>query len=70
MEEPEQYRMEPHKFGPLKGVPYPVCQRCGCVALKNLLTGFAIKMGCEWTIHPKYAWARVELVRKHREGNP
>ena len=37
---------EPHNFVARKNVQWPVCVKCGLVALKNKATEKAIRKGC------------------------
>lgn len=36
----------PHAMKPIRGIPKPVCNHCGLVALNNDATRYALKQGC------------------------
>ena len=38
----------------LKGISWPVCRKCGLVYLKNPLTAWCIKMGCDYADKPNF----------------
>lgn len=48
------YSLEPHKPRKIKGLPWPVRAYCGLVCLKNPLTKWCIKMGCNHSYHKDY----------------
>jgi len=51
----ETYKFEPHKPRQLtKRFPWPVCQFCGLVFLKNKATKWCIKTGCMHELHRDY----------------
>jgi hypothetical protein len=51
-EEELKYSYEPHVFKKLyKSIPYEVCIYCGLVALRNINTKWAMKIGCSWRLH-------------------
>ena len=49
-----KYSYEKHSPIQLKGVPWLYCKYCGLVYLKNRLTGWCIRMGCNNSYHPQY----------------
>jgi hypothetical protein len=62
----EQYEFEPHHQGVLKGIPWPVCRKCGHVYFTNHFAMWVLKMGCDYKWHPDYRRMRVQLVRQHQ----
>jgi hypothetical protein len=55
--------MESHSFtGAVFG---PVCVKCGLVRLRNLLTDWAVRHGCDFADHPGWAHAKATLPAEH-----
>lgn len=50
------YVFEAHRPSKRRALPWPVCDACGLVFLKNDVTAWCIRMGCNATDHP--AWRR------------
>lgn len=50
----EPYKMEPHKIIYPKYSHWPMCQYCGLIFLKNDITRWSIKMGCDHKNHPQF----------------
>lgn len=48
------YSFESHKPDKIKGLPWMACKYCGLVFLKNPLTKWCIKMGCNHSYHKDY----------------
>lgn len=55
-----------HTFKSHKGFPWPVCSGCGLVRLKNALTEWCVRNGCNHTDHPGYRAAVVALSKSAR----
>lgn len=56
------YKMEPHNFTMGVGrTPYRACWNCGLVAMKNELSQWAIRMGCNHKDHSSYQ-AKLSLT--------
>jgi hypothetical protein len=53
--------MTPHRWKGIKGIPWPVCTGCGLVRLKNAITEWAVKHGCDHAEHPGYPSAVKSL---------
>lgn len=49
-----KYSYESHSTLNLKGTPYVYCRYCGLVFLKNELTRWCIRMGCNNKYHPLF----------------
>lgn len=56
------YKLEPHSFRASKKLPWQRCQNCGLLTLRNDLTAWCIKVGCNAADHPEYA-ARCRAAR-------
>lgn len=57
--------MSKHNFkGNIAGKAY--CLGCGLVMLRNALTDWCVKRGCDYMDHPGYRRAVAELPAKHR----
>ena len=53
-----KYEMELHAPVKLyKGLPWPVCKRCGLVYLKNSFTRWCVAKGCLAEYHPGFKQA-------------
>jgi hypothetical protein len=63
----ESYELVPHRYGILKGFAWPVCIECGHVFLKNYLSAWIDKTGCDHKWHPGYRKALVTEVRRWRQ---
>lgn len=50
----EPYSYEQHSPTKMKSIPWLVCKYCGLVYLKNELTSWAIKMGCNSSDHKSH----------------
>jgi hypothetical protein len=61
------YLFEHHHPGKLKSIPWPVCEKCGLVYLRNPFTEWSIKNGCNSKEHPQYLQKRVLLVEQHQK---
>ncbi len=54
-DEKETYKFEAHKPMKLtKRIPYLVCQHCGLVFIRNKVTSWCIKTGCNHSLHKDY----------------
>lgn len=56
-----KYSYEAHSPSKMKQIPWMVCRHCGLVYLKNEITAWAIKMGCNNSYHPDYKRLRDSL---------
>jgi len=50
----ESYKFENHKPQTIKRIPWPVCQYCGLVYLKNKVTKWCIQKGCLHELHKDF----------------
>ena len=50
----EQYKFESHHWVYFKGLAREICQNCGLVKLRNDLTEWCVRMGCNNKDHPQY----------------
>jgi len=48
------YSFEPHNPKKLKGLPWLYCPHCGLLYLRNSITKWCIKMGCNNSYHEQY----------------
>jgi hypothetical protein len=55
IERRQPYKMEPHVFATVKKIPWARCKRCGLLTLRNDLTSWCTRMGCNASDHPEYA---------------
>lgn len=55
IERKRAYVLEPHHFVTVKRIPYLRCKSCGLLTLRNDLTEWCTKMGCNASDHPEYA---------------
>jgi hypothetical protein len=55
IETKQPYKLEPHSFAPVKKIAWLRCKHCGLLTLKNELTSWCVKMGCNANNHPEYA---------------
>ena len=59
------YSFESHKPRKLcKGIPWLYCPRCGLMYLKNQITRWCIKMGCDYEYHPQYKQMLKKLTKR------
>lgn len=50
----ETYKFESHSTKMIKRIPWPVCQHCGLVFLKNKISRWCVKTGCNHSLHRDY----------------
>lgn len=50
----ETYKFEPHSAKMIKRIPWPICQHCGLMFLKNKISRWCIKTGCNHSLHRDY----------------
>ncbi len=55
IERKQAYKMDPHHFGVMRRLPWLRCKHCGLLTLRNPLTEWCIRMGCNANDHPEYA---------------
>jgi hypothetical protein len=55
IEKRQAYKFEPHAFAPTKKLAWLRCKHCGLLTLRNQLTDWCIRMGCNAADHPEYA---------------
>lgn len=61
----QSYKLEPHVFGHAKRLPWSFCKRCGLLNLRNDLSAWSVKVGCNAHDHPEYqARCRSSRPRK------
>jgi hypothetical protein len=65
IERRQPYRLEPHTFAPTKKLAWLRCKNCGLLTLRNELTEWCIRMGCNAHDHPEYA-ARCRTAKPKR----
>lgn len=58
IERKQLYKLQPHQFAPCKRLAWLRCKICGLLTLRNALTEWCIRMGCNSKDHPDYT-ARV-----------
>lgn len=61
-----RFRVVPHSFASLRGIPWQVCRGCGLVLLRNELTDFCVRHGCEHESHPFYKRELTKLAERNR----
>lgn len=49
---------EPHRFEKWRCLPWEICTKCGLVRLRNRITDFCVRHGCNAKDHPLYARER------------
>ena len=49
-----KYSYESHSTQKIKGMPWLYCKHCGLVFLRNKLTNWCAKMGCNYSYHKNY----------------
>lgn len=54
IERKQSYVMQPHHFVASKKLAWLRCKHCGLLTLRNDLTAWATKMGCNASDHPEY----------------
>jgi hypothetical protein len=54
IERRQPYKLEPHAFAPSKKLAWLRCKTCGLLTLRNALTDWCIRMGCNASDHPEY----------------
>lgn len=47
-------KIVPHSFHLLKGHNWSYCINCGLLRLKNKITEWCVKNGCDYAEHPEY----------------
>ncbi len=62
IERRQPFKLEAHSFAPMKRIAWLRCKLCGLLTLRNDLTAWCTKMGCNAKDHPEYA-ARVRSSR-------
>lgn len=63
MNKPKTFKVEPHDFGSIRGLSWPVCKGCGLVRLRNPLTDWCIRHGCNAEDAPGYKAAVANLAK-------
>ena len=53
----------PHTFTQPKRLPWSVCTGCGLIRLRNALTDWCVRQGCNHADHPGYAAAVATMTR-------
>ena len=66
IETKQPYRFEPHAFVTRRRITWPVCRRCGLVLLRNDLTDWCVKRGCDANNHPEFRAACARLSGQRR----
>ena len=57
---------EPHSFTrKLKCIPWMVCSHCGMIRLRNPMSDWCAKNGCNHTEHPSYEAERMKILSHH-----
>lgn len=54
LEKKQPYKLEPHSFYLSKKLPWQRCKKCGLLSLRNELTEWCTRMGCNASDHPDY----------------
>ena len=58
-----KYSFEPHQSRRLsKQLPFLYCPKCGLLFLKNPITRWCIKMGCDHEYHKQYKFMLKKLT--------
>lgn len=55
VERRQTFTIEPHVMKATRGLPWLRCTRCGLLNLRNSLTVWCLKAGCNAADHPEYA---------------
>ena len=63
IEAKQAYKHEPHNLKPMKRFPWLVCQKCGLVTLRNSITEWCLRMGCNAGDHSGYKAALAKSSR-------
>lgn len=58
------FKVDSHQPEKLSGIPWPVCRHCGLVWLRNELTAWCVRQGCNNAEHPEFKNACKRLVRE------
>ena len=59
------YSFEAHKPRKLcKSIPWLYCSHCGLLYLKNSITKWSIKMGCNHSYHNQYKYMLKKLTKR------
>ena len=58
------FKVEPHTFRSVRRMSWEVCTGCGLVRLKNQLTEWCVRNGCNYADHPGYRGAVATLGGK------
>lgn len=58
----QPYKLVPHAFGVRKKIPWMICKGCGLLNLRNDLTEWCVKVGCNASDHPEWS-SRVRNSR-------
>jgi hypothetical protein len=58
------YSFEPHKVKKLKGSPWLYCSYCGLLYLRNPITKWCIKMGCNNSYHKQFKFMLNKLTKR------
>ena len=56
----------PHKWKAAKYLPVPVCTGCGLLRLRNPLTEWCVRNGCDHADHPQYRQTVAKLTRQEQ----
>jgi len=59
----EPYVMEGHAPVKVRWFAWPICRKCALVYLKNPLTAWCVKHGCNYADHPNYRAAIRKFTR-------
>lgn len=59
----EPFTMEPHSPVKTSLFSWPVCRKCSLIYLKNALTAWCVKHGCNYADHPSYRSKIRKLTR-------
>lgn len=54
IERKQPYKLEPHTFRTRKRLPWAYCIHCGLLMMRNPLTEWCVRMGCNASDHPEY----------------
>jgi hypothetical protein len=63
----QTFEYEPHNPKPYKGIPWSVCVKCGLVYLRNELTAWCVKKGCNASDHPQYKRMCQQLIKETKD---
>jgi len=47
----ETYTFESHSIKMIKRIPWPICKHCGLIFLKNKVSRWCVKNGCNHSLH-------------------